>query len=356
MAYPDVPEARWLLPVEPLLRRAGIRPYAPTKMRGRVLKALITAAWIRGEPVWLEESPLAQLEAQLGRILEEPEVRLAFYIGTPGTYCKATAQVMTPRGQALAYAKMASRPLPRTALEAERHNLLRLAEVGVLRGRVPEVIRWFDWGRSKVLLITAGSVLPGPGRLSNAHLDLLRLLHQVFTEVRSFTESPMWVRMVDAVDRVGSRLPEPWPARYRRSLRYLEAKIGRVKLPVSLAHRDFAPWNTRWGPRGLFVFDWEAAAEGVAPLYDAFNFQAIQAALAGKMYRPPYRFLGTWLKSLWPEGIAYLHELYLAYLVDLSLFYGEATLMASGPDDDERVWRWLGTQIDASLESSNGMA
>lgn len=356
VAYPNLRDTHWLLPVDPLLRRAGISSYAPTRVRGRVLKALIAAAWWRGQRVWLEEGPLAQLETQLGRILGAPELRLAFSIGTPGAYCKVTAQAMTPRGQVLAYAKLATLPLPQTALEAERRTLLRLAEVRVLRGRIPEVISWFYWGRSRVLLTTAASVQPGPRRLSDAHLEMLRLLHQVFAEVHPFTASPMWLRIVEAVNRLSPRLPDPWPIRYERALSYLNARMGQVKSPFSLAHRDFAPWNTRWGPRGLFVFDWEAAEDGVAPLYDAFHFQAVQAALAGKTYRPPYGFLAAWLQNLWPEGNACVYPLYLAYLVDQSLFYGEGTLLSSDPDEDERVWRWLGEHIDAALEGRSGVA
>ena len=356
VAYPNLRDFRWLLPVDPLLRRAGISSYAPTRMRGRVLKALIAGAWWRGDRVWLEEGPLAQLESQLGRILGAAELRLAFSIGTPGAYCKVTAQAMTPRGRVLAYAKLATQPLPQTALEAERRTLLRLAEVRVLRDRIPEVISWFRWGQTRVLVTLAVSAQPGPGRLSGTHLEMLRFLHQSFAEVHPFTASPMWLRIVEAVNRLGPRLPDPWPIRYERALNYLHARMSRVKSPFSLAHRDFAPWNTRWGPRGLFVFDWEAANDGVAPLYDAFHFQAVQAALAGKTYHPPYGFLGAWLKNLWPEGSACVYPLYLAYLVDQSLFYGEATLLASDPDEDERVWRWLGEQLDLALEGRSGVA
>jgi hypothetical protein len=355
VAYPSLRDVRWILPVDPLLRRAGISSYAPARVRGRLLKALITGAWLRGDRVWLNEGSLAQLETRLGRILGAPELRLAFSIGTPGTYCKVTAQVMTPRGRVLAYAKLARLPLARMALETERHNLMRLATTDLVHGRIPEVIDRFDWTDSAVLLITPGPAQPGPRQLSEAHLEVLCLFHKAFTEMHSFTESPMWVRMAAAVDRLSPGLPDPWTARYRRALDYLQAKLGRLEVPVSLAHRDFAPWNTRWGPRGLFVFDWESAAEGVAPLYDAFNFQAIQAALGRRTYRPPYEFLGKWLESLWPEGTPHIDSLYLAYLVDLSLFYRESTVL-SPDDDDETVWRWLGMQIDACVEARNGMA
>ncbi len=121
-------------------------------------------------------------------------------------------------------------------------------------------------------------------------------------------------------------------------------------LPLSLAHCDFAPWNTRLGPEGLFVVDWKRAKHRVIPLYDVFHFRAIQAALFKRgRHLPDRRLLNHLLRRLWPEGHRYLPCSYLAYLVDMSLVYSEAQITAPGVGE-QRVWRWFVEQIEAFLE------
>ena len=124
-------------------------------------------------------------------------------------------------------------------------------------------------------------------------------------------------------------------------------------LPLSLAHSDFAARNTRPGPKGLFVFDSEIAEDRVTPLYDIFHFQSIQAALFKRRGRlPDRRYLEALLHNLWPEGKGYMPWLYLAYLIDMSLIYSEAQIIAPGVGE-QRVWRWFLEQIERFLEEGS---
>ena len=130
-----------------------------------------------------------------------------------------------------------------------------------------------------------------------------------------------------------------------------------VNHPIKLTKPsgDFAPWNTCQRRKALFVFDWEAAVADAPPLYDAFHFQAIQAALSDTNYRPDHRFLHSLLGLIWAAGEQHLGVLYLTYLVDISLYYAEARVRA--PEvGEESVWHWFGNQIDRSLDDANRMA
>jgi hypothetical protein len=355
MAYPNLREVRWLLPTErPILRQAGIRGlYQPSSLRGRMLKRLIDAGVLRGEKVWLEESTLTSLEAAMTQALGEVDIRVAFYVGVPAPHRKVTAQVLTPAGKTLAYLKIATSPLAQAAVEVERSTLLRLSESERLRGKVPEVLSWFPWKEGKALLITSGPEHAGPKKLSSVHLSFCESLFLSFAEENVFRESPMWTRMTETLLRLNTDLPDPLPAYYGRAFQRLSEELGPVLLPLSLAHRDFAPWNTRLGPEGLFVVDWERAEQRVIPLYDAFHFRAIQAALfGGGKYLPDRRFLNHLLRRLWPEGHRHLPCLYLAYLVDMSLVYSEAQITAPGVGE-QRVWRWFVEQIGAFLEEGS---
>jgi Phosphotransferase enzyme family len=351
-AYPNLRGVRWLLPTDrPVLRRAGIRGlYQPASPRGLVLKRLVDGGVLRGEKVWLEEGALAALEAAVAEALGEVEVRLAFYVGVPSPQQKVTAQVLSPAGKTLAYAKIATSSLARAAIEAEWRTLVRLS--GSLRGRVPEVLDWFSWQDSRVLLTTSGPERAGPRRLSGAHSSFCEGLFLSSAEELVFGGSPMWTRMVETLPRLNAEdLPGTLAALYEGALRRLGEELGPVSLPLSLAHRDFAPWNTRLGPEGLFVFDWERARQGVTPLYDMFHFRAIQAALfQRRKYRPDLRSLEPLLRRLWPGGHGHLPSLYLAYLVDMSLVYSEAQVAAPGVGE-RRVWRWFVEQIETYLEA-----
>lgn len=350
-AYPSLARARWLFPAaQPSVRRAGIRGlFHPSSLKGRALQVLILAGGVPGHSVSLRRDALDGLADELARTLAEPEVSIAFYLGVPGAYRKVTAQVMTPEGRILAFAKIATSPVTRELVEKERRTLLRLSEIGGLRGKVPEVLHSFDWEGSHVVVMTGGPDRPGPKRLSYAHLDLCREMFLPFAQRSTFDESAMMARMSETLLRVGPHLPDPLATRLNHALGRVRKELGPVRLPLSLCHRDFAPWNTRVGPHGLFAFDWDGAQEGTTPLYDLFHFQAIQAALFGRRDPLPDRsFLRRSLDELWPDGHEYMPSLYLAYLLDMSLFYGEARVVAPDAGED-RVWNWFCGQIESFL-------
>jgi len=305
---------------------------------------------VRGEEVRLEEEALARLEAMLAPAVGAGAVRLAFYLGVPAPHRKVTAQVLDTAGETLAYAKIATSPLARAAVERERRALLGLSESAELRGAVPEVLGSLEWHGGTILPITMGPPRPGPSELSAVHLRFFTRVFQVFRARETFAGSPMWARMSEIWLHLRQGSPEALPPNLGPALERLHDELGPVSMPFSLAHGDFAPWNTRLGPRSLFVFDWERASEGMSPLYDAFNFQALQAALQGRRGGVrDHRFLLTLLDALWPEGRKHLPLLYLAYLAHVTLLYSEAQSLAPGVGE-RKVWNWFARRIEGVLE------
>lgn len=346
-AYPNLANARWLLPADPRLRTLGLQLYAPQRLRGRLLKRAIASGALRGERVVLEGTTLRELEAALGQWVGEPDTRLAFSLGTPGASRKATAQLIGRDERVLAYAKIAMGTLAQEALDAEWRNLRRVS-AAMPRGRVPEPIHVGTWRETTILLMSAGPTRPGPADLGEHHLDFLLALHDATRLECEFGSSPMFTRLRDGLAHWGSVWRDPWPDRFARVLTRLEVELGPVRVPLSFAHRDFAPWNTRAGPAGLFVLDWEMASDGMVPLYDAFHFDAIQAATRNAPVRNDDGFSVRLLAALWPTGAELLPLLYLAYLADVSLLYGEAR--ARAPDvGEDGVWLWFGSRIDEWL-------
>ena len=350
-AYPNLANVRWLLPAkEPALRRAGIGGlYQPNSLRGRALRTIIGAGAVLGERVWLEKDALARLERMVASVMGVEAVRLAFYMGVPSPHRKVTAQVLTPEGKTLAYAKIATSSLAQAALETERRALLRLSESAGLKGTVPKVLGSLPWHGGTILLITMGPPRPGPRALSSVHQRFSTQVFQSFEVCETFAESPMWTRMSEIWLHLRHSSPETMPANVGPALERLHEELGPLSMPLSLAHGDFTPWNTRLGARSLFVLDWERASEGMSPLYDAFNFQALQAALQGRRRGiRDRRFLLTLLDALWPEGRKHLPMLYLAYLTHVTLLYSEAQSLVPGVGE-RKVWRWFAQQIEGAL-------
>ena len=350
-AYPNLANVRWLLPAkQPALRRAGIGGlYQPNSLRGRAVRTIIGAGAMPGEKVWLEEDALVRLETMVASVIGVEAVRLAFYLGVPAPHRKVTAQVLTPDGKTLAYAKIATSQLAQAAVETERRALLRLSESADLQGAVPKVLGSLDWRGGTTLLITMGPPRPGPRGLSSVHLRFCTQVFQSFRVQETFVKSPMWTRMSEIWHRLQHSSPETMPANLGPALERLHDELGPVSMPLSLAHGDFAPWNTRLGPRSLFVLDWERASEGMSPLYDAFNFQALQAALQGRRWGiRDRRFFLTLLDAVWSEGRKHLPILYLAYLAHVTLLYSEAQSLVPGVGE-KKVWRWFAQQIEIAL-------
>ena len=350
-AYPNLANVRWLLPAkEPALRRAGIEGlYQPSSLRGRTLRTIIGAGALQGEKVWLQEDNLQRLETMVGSVMGVEAVRLAFYLGVPAPHRKVTAQVLTPEGKTLAYAKIATSQLAQAALKTERRALLRLSQSAGLQGTVPELLGSLEWHGGTILLITMGPPRPGPRGLSSAHLRFCTQLFQSFRGHQTFVESPMWSSISEIWLHLQRSSPETLPANLGPALERLHEELGPVNMPLSLAHGDFAPWNTRLGERSLFVLDWERASEGMTPLYDAFNFQALQAALQGRRSGiRDRRFFLTLLDALWPEGRKHLPDLYLAYLAHVGLLYSEAQSLDPGVGE-KKVWGWFAQQIESVL-------
>ena len=351
-AYPNLANVRWLLPANrPAWRRAGIGGlYQPNSLRGRAVRTIIAAGAMPGEKVWLEEDALAHLETMLASVVGVGTVRLAFYLGVPAPHRKVTAQMLAPDGKTLAYAKIATSPLGRAAVESEKRALLRLSESADLQGAVPRVLGSLEWHGGTILVVTMGPPRPGPRRLSSVHLRFCTQLFQSFRVQETFVESPMWARMHEIWLRLQHSSPETLPANLGQALERLHDELGPVSMPLSLAHGDFVPWNTRLGPQSLFVLDWERASEGMSPLYDVFNFQSLQAALQGRRGdMRDHRFILALLDALWPGAQDRLPILYLAYLAHVTLLYSEAQSLAPGVGE-RKVWGWFAQQIDNALK------
>lgn len=127
-------------------------------------------AGVFGSRVWLEEEGLEDIREEFSRTLGRHVAGLAIWTGTTGAYRKLVLRIMAPDGRVLAYAKVATHRLAEITLESEHNILSAVSAAGDLRGSVPEVIGWFRWQDTLVLLLSPGPDVPGPSRFGTCHI------------------------------------------------------------------------------------------------------------------------------------------------------------------------------------------
>ena len=351
LVYANAERAYWLLPTDAAARRAALGLYSPQTFLGRVLRANMRRGWFSMRRIGLAKGRVEDFCHRVSGTIGQEQLRLAFSVGPPRPTQKLTAVLIDRLGREVAYAKIAFGKAAREALSRERAVLAGLASEPYLSARVPSVLGWFRWGGGDVLVLSPGPRRGGGGTLGADHAEFLRCLHESTVHVAPFDSSEIRRRLSVKHERLGGFLSLAWQSRYERALDRLDRVLQETEVPTSLAHRDFTPWNTRRDEAGLFVFDWETAEPGATPAYDAFHFRAIQAALMGRPVA-----LDDWIpgfiSSVWPEGLTLLPDLWLTYLVDMSMVYAEAHVVSSGIGD-HRVLEWFGEEIGRHLNGDD---
>ena len=349
LALPNAANPRWIFPAARACHNAALTLYAPQKPLGKVRKLLMRRGLLSGQTVMI--TGVDELKAILASAVGASGVELAFSLGTPGAYRKTTVLAMSPGGQALAFAKIAYNQLAQRALAHESTALERLSGNESMSGRVPRLLLTTRWEGALVAVITAGPSEEGPRKLGKYHGEFLGLLRKSFGTIKPFRTSGLWQWMDGIFSFMSPSLPGPTAARIERGLHSLDQLIGRVAIPLTLAHGDFTPWNSRVAPDGsLYVFDWEQAREDCTTSFDAFHFTAMQEAVRRKRPVSPQTILAK-VQPIFPgNGSDQLRSEYLVYLLATTLFYAHALLIAPGVGNSD-VLVWMESQLDRLLRS-----
>ncbi|MDO9205537.1 MAG: phosphotransferase [Methylotenera sp.] len=253
--------------------------------------------------------------------------------GSVGPYQKMSLIAIQQNGTPSFYGKVAVGDAADAMVEAESTCLQRLSTISTLNGMVP-------------LKLNSGQTPAGRSFFTTSVAPFLKTSTSFEAQYTQFLSAlghatVQWVKYEDssefqftklALERLSIVLGTAAHAELRSASEEIISGIGEVRLPTVLAHRDFSPWNIRCNASGIFVFDWEYAADGANPLYDFFHFHLIQRALSEWK---TYTLKPTYALSLISPALVYLQrtfpevnwtsnivrQLLLVYLVDLMLFY-----------------------------------
>lgn len=337
----------WLLPAGTAGRIAAEYLYSPQKLAGACLRVAMQCGVLASGTVRVSDDTLSDLKLRIAREAALQDGDLAFSIGPPRPGNKAVLSLIRD-GRPLAFAKVASSVGAKELLAAEAESLDRLAGIPEIAGRVPRKLACFDWRGSEILVVSPGPRSRGPKRGGKLQAEFLGDLHAATVVAREFRACPARGAIASASAGEAGLPTGEDRDRYGRVLRVLDGAFGRDLLPTSLAHGDFAAWNTRRGREGLWVFDWETMFPSGLPMHDAIHFGFAPAALMDRRER--VRLADLLIERVWPAGRDLLPYLRLAYLADVSI----STARRLGGESQSRknpILSRARREIDAQLEA-----
>lgn len=336
--------ARWLLPERFQQRAAGVAMYVPYSLGGHARKALMVLG-IRGRRVDGGDEAIGLLEAAAVEALERDDLSLSWYVADRRSESKTSALAIDARGRAVAFVKLAVTSTARRSLAREHEHLEALEAAFGGAQPAPRPLRWHRHEHVSVLVTSTAPARGGPRRFGPLHHRFLAALHERFGSSVPYLASPPWVEAAAFVEHaLFSRASSAWRDRFGWGLERLEATLGQERVATTLAHRDFAPWNTRANDAGLFAFDWEFAAPGYPVNHDYFHFAFMVALLLRGGATPADA--RRWLRAV-PVPGAYDGEILLAYLLDVARQYHGFHHDSTGVPDDP-VLRQAARLIDGA--------
>jgi len=287
LTLPSLTSPRWFFPLEDgRSRQAGLEIYKPYARGARILKGLLTAMLgarlqAPGMPRLLVASrSVLPLEDLVREVTGECRPVFALSLSHETRFQKLTVQVMRSRGEILGYIKLPLTEAAGERVRGEAEILNRLGAFPALRPHIPRVLYSGDWGGGAILFQTGGPSRPGPVQLDRRCAEFLQILWDV--QPTTQTGHALWERVATRWRKAEPELDSRWRSLGGAALATARWELDGAMIPSGVVHGDFAPWNTRAGKHGLYVFDWEYASWKAPILWDIFHFRTQVAALLNK--------------------------------------------------------------------------
>jgi len=293
----------------------------------------------------------ALLEHHISEVLSQPQLMMSVTFGSLRPNRKPVLQMTDPRGEVVAYAKVAWNDLTTSLVDEEADALRRWAADPPRSFRVPELLHHGAW-HDRALIVTSGFRSPVWRRGRVNAPPPVRVLREVAERgglsFASICAAPLWTELRTR----GAMLADP-DARDRLAelIDRFERRFAGVETAIGSWHGDWAPWNMSWVDGRLAIWDWERARSGVPVGLDAIHF-AFQVAFRTCGRRPAeakVRTLPLAAPTLVELSVARpAHEALLTmYLFELFHRYEDATTQGVLSADDPIRAGILGTLAEA---------
>lgn len=331
---PSESRPRLLAPLEPRTPLGAalgdyMRSSSPTARAvglplARLMRAGVPVALGRSRVVELDAAAADALAGHLSEAVGEVVVP-AVHLGNERANRKPILYLLSPKGELVAVAKVATSPFVRGLLECEEGALHRLESDPLPGVLVPRPLRAGPW---RGIELYAQSALPlrssEPVGARYMALSVAAELGRRHAHQCRLTSTPWWAelrRRADSAPRHSDR------ALLGRLAEQGESLHGDADVGFGMLHGDFSPWNVARRGDSVLLWDWErfeaAGPAGLDGLHYALYLARVSSrgpeAAVGELLADAPRVLGecgVTPGALGPVLLAYAFWVACRYLVE----------------------------------------
>lgn len=269
---PDLKTARWFVPLDsPAVSCAGFSLYSPARFSARLKVAAARIAAYSKLPIWYRDHiVIAQrtappIEQKMSEIFESANFRLALSSGAPepARNRKVSLAIIGLDGRIIGFGKISHSPLSNRLMRAEARALTELASrrIGAPQLRFA--------GEVDGAFVTAQKPLAGKpvsSKLTDNKRNLLAALRS--DRIQPASECNMVAALPARLAQLSTSASFLTDA-----LQDVLPILARARVPSTIVHGDFAPWNLREHKGAVTAFDWEYAELDGLPFADETHYR-----------------------------------------------------------------------------------
>jgi hypothetical protein len=281
LLVPSAQQPRLVLPRNGRAAAAAVAGFNPDRSRrAAAVSGLLRAALRTGTARALMRDQLVitgagpNLRDYLGEVLGQ-DVLISLLLGPARANAKPIAQVLTPAGEVLGYAKVGGTDLSRRLVRAETSALELLAAARTQTIEIPRILHAGRWRDAEILVLSplrASGKPPrrGAGRLlQDAVAEVIAITGTRRTELAA---SAYWQRLQDRLRLLGDR-----GTGFAEVAEQIGAAAGSAELTFGSWHGDWTRSNVTVRAASVLAWDWERFESGVPAGFDALHYRLHQA-------------------------------------------------------------------------------
>jgi Phosphotransferase enzyme family len=322
---------RWLYPMGSK-KPYFLKLYNGSGWRGSFFRTVFSLAFQSGRERLARSGDLHvfyQKQPPLGGLLSLcPSGNMAIFTGTVGENRKAVVALEDQQGQHWFY----KQPLTKAAEKLTQNEASVLADLSQFDFKKIAIPTAKPYGAGIMVSDVKPTAASNSFDLQLAHFEAVGELAQCTLQQQRLGDLSFWKETNDHLEALQSQrilndLPPDTVNLVIAKLLALRSKMDpEKKIPSTLAHGDFTPWNMYLSNGKLHVYDWELS-ERLPLLYDAFHF-IFQSGVLVK--RQPYNGIQTAIFSIKNKEVVQrmlvgqgstFEELYQLYLLRNTSYY-----------------------------------
>lgn len=254
--------------------------YNAGTVKAQLYKTLTRIAWKLGQGKRLASGTF-RVQQKLYESVQQrfsiaPGEAPSFFTGTRGATRKLVVELHDENGTT-GFIKI---PLTETAnalTENEYTMVHRLSKYDFTTLSLPTISPKIS-GHVRLSNVKPAVVIPA-NRITHIHLCAMADLVAISHEVCRIQETTIWAVIEKNMEQLSREIVfinEINRIKTNELITLLQALHARIpvfeKIPVSVSHGDFTPWNMYFDEQRLYVYDWEMAQHGIPMFFDLFHF------------------------------------------------------------------------------------